>query len=222
MKQDILKFLQLLAANNNREWFAAHKDLYQQVKEQTDETASRLISLVSEYEPEAALLTPSDCTYRIYRDTRFSLDKSPYKTHIGIFVNPLSGKKGETMGHYLHIEPGASFYAAGTGWSSPNVLLAIRRGIYSEIGDYLAIVESPEFKKEFAELGTNCLKKAPKGFDPNWPYIDYLKPRCFGATRPLDDSFFQRKDWIDDLRGTICQGARLNRFLNYYVEEAIR
>lgn len=94
MKQT-LEFLRRLAANNDRDRFNAHKDEYLQVKAYVESFTQQLIDVVSELEPDGAALTPADCLYRIYRDTRFSSDKTPYKTHIGIYVNPHGGKKSE-------------------------------------------------------------------------------------------------------------------------------
>ncbi len=90
---EIYTFLRELAQNNNREWFAANRDRYQQVRAAADEIARGLIDRVALVDPRAAMLSVADCTYRIYRDTNFSTDKTPYKTHIGIFVNPPAGKK---------------------------------------------------------------------------------------------------------------------------------
>lgn len=86
-----LEFLRQLAANNDREWFNAHKDEYLEVKADVEAFTQKLIDAVAELEPHAGTLRPSDCLYRIYRDTRFSADKSPYKTHIGIYINPRGG-----------------------------------------------------------------------------------------------------------------------------------
>lgn len=217
----IIPFLKHLAANNNRDWFNAHKPEYLQVKAAADAIADTLIAEIAAVAPDAARLTAKDCTYRIYRDTRFSADKTPYKTHIGIFVNPLTGKKGESLGWYLHIEPGNCFVCVGTGWVSPKVLKSLRQGIYDEIDEYREIVESPTFKDAFDELGMDCLKTAPKGFDKNWPYIDYLKPRLFGALKHLPDSAISSKNLIEILRPAITQGALYNRFCNYFILEAL-
>lgn len=217
----ILKFLEKLAANNNREWFNDHRAEFLEFKQLCDKTAERFIALVAEYEPEARYYGPSDCTYRIYRDTRFSTDKTPYKTHFGIFVNPPLGKKAETMGYYLHMEPGNSFFAAGTGWSSPKVLKALRQGVYDEIDEYREIVESERFREFFQEIGMDKLKTAPKGFPKDWQFIDYLKPRVFGATGRVDDEFFKQEDWTERLRGFVEEGRRYNRFCNYFVKEAL-
>lgn len=217
----ILDFIKQLTAHNNREWFNAHKDEYDQVKKAIERTAERLIALVATQDPRAALFTPAQCTYRIYRDTRFSPDKTPYKNHVGIFVNPPTGKKGETLGYYLHLQPGESFFAAGTGWSSPKVLKALRQGVYGEIEEYRQIVEADDFRSVYTQLGMDCLKTAPKGFPKEWPYIDYLKPRIFGASGPLSDALLNAPDWDARLLPFVEQGYLYNRFCNYFVCEAL-
>ena len=117
--KEVYKFLKDLSRNNNREWFLANKQRYLDVKARVDELASLLIGLVSEFDPRASRLSASDCTYRIYRDTRFSNDKTPYKTHFGIFINPPLGKKGETLGYYFHLEPEASLVCELTSSTIP-------------------------------------------------------------------------------------------------------
>lgn len=215
--KDVIDFLRKLKRNNNREWFQAHKNEYLKVKSEVEELASVLISLVAEVDSEAALLTPSQCTYRIYRDTRFSTDKTPYKTHAGIFVNPPYGKKGETNGYYFHIEPGNCFMAAGTIGLPPKKLKAVRQSVYDEIDEYLGIVESPEFKKFFPVVGEDFLKTSPKGFDKNWKYINYLRPKNFCVCRYVDDGYFDILG--DDIREVIRQMHRYNRFVNYAIED---
>lgn len=219
--KEVFKFLKDLARNNNREWFNANKERYLKAKEETDRLAELAIGVVSEFDPRASRLSAADCTYRIYRDTRFSNDKTPYKTHIGIFINPPTGKKGETLGYYLHLEPEASMICAGTGWMDSKILKAIRQSIYSEIDEYREIVESPEFRNCYEELGMDKLKTVPKGFDKNWEFIDYLRPRNFGAMTRVPDSFFNLKGFAERIRPYIEQGWRYNRFINFTVEEVL-
>ncbi|MBD5283152.1 MAG: DUF2461 domain-containing protein [Bacteroides sp.] len=219
--KEVYKFLKDLSRNNNREWFLANKQRYLDVKARVDELASLLIGLVSEFDPRASRLSASDCTYRIYRDTRFSNDKTPYKTHFGIFINPPLGKKGETLGYYFHLEPEASLVCAGTIWLPPKVLKAVRQSIVDEIDEYRGIVESPDFKACYPELGFDKLKTAPKGFDKDWEFIDYLRPRGFGAQSPVPDSFYDLDGLTERLRPYIRQAWLYNRFINYTVEEEL-
>ncbi len=103
MKQ-ILDFLSDLRANNNREWFNANKSRYKEAEAKFGELGERLIGLVGGFDPSVRGLTLRDCTYRIYRDTRFSHDKTPYKTHFGLYICP-GGKKSGNAGYYFHVEP---------------------------------------------------------------------------------------------------------------------
>ncbi len=100
----ILDFLNDLRANNNREWFAANKGRYKEAEGIFNAFAERLIALVGEFDPAVRGLTLRETTYRIYRDTRFSHDKTPYKTHFGLYLCP-GGKKSGNAGYYFHVEP---------------------------------------------------------------------------------------------------------------------
>lgn len=217
--KEILEFLKELAANNNREWFGANKDRYIEIKGKVDELANELMARMLPFEPDVARLSTADCTYRIYRDTRFSTDKTPYKTHIGIFINPPFGKKSERLGYYLHIEPGKSFACAGTVCLPTPLLTAIRKSIYDETEEYLAIINSPEFKECYPTVGMNMLKTAPKGIPRDWEHLDLVRPRDFAVehrltdrqmcagnlTQRVADCFQIAKPWVD--------------FINYTVDE---
>lgn len=217
--KEILEFLKRLRANNNRDWFVSHREEWLDVKRQVDALASQLIAAVAEVDPRAASLSVSDCTYRIYRDTRFSADKTPYKTHIGIFINPGGGKKAITCGYYFHIEPDNCFIAAGTIGHPAPVLKAIRQSVYDEIEEYKSIVEDPEFRSLYPEIGFDLLKTAPKGFPKEWPDIYYLRPRNFTASSGNLTPMFKKRTFISDVRPYIAQAKRYNDFVNYTIEE---
>lgn len=220
MENIIFKFLKELRANNSRDWLQCHKEEYDRVMSARNELAQAFIDLIAEVDPQVAIMTPKDCTYRLMRDTRFSEDKTPYKTHIGIFVCPPFGKKSLLSGYYLHLEPGASMFCAGNYCLPTKYLTAIRNDICSNIDEYLGIVESPEFKEQFATVGSDLLKTAPKGFDRDWEYINYVRPRDFGVIKPLADSLFDNKDFISNLRPMVVQGKRLNNFINFALTES--
>ncbi len=204
-------------ANNNREWFAANKPLYLEVKSEIEELTARLIASLAQIDPQAARLQPSDCLYRIYRDTRFSPDKTPYKNHIGIFINPPGGKKALTAGYYVHFEPENSFISGGTVCLPSPIIKRIRQDIYDNIEEYLGIVESPEFKKYFSSVGENLLKTAPKGFPKDWPYVAYLRPRDFCVTHQVPDSFMTAKEMPEKVLPIFRQIKRFNDFMNYSI-----
>lgn len=219
---DIIPFLRSLRSHNDREWFAANKERYLKVREAVEALASRLILLVGETDPSALHMRPSDVTYRIYRDTRFSADKTPYKTHIGIFINPPAGKKSMRCGYYLHIEPDNCFVAAGTVCLPSPLVREIRRSIYDEIDEYRSIVESDEFRAQYHTIGENMLKTAPKGFPKDWEYINYVRPKDFCcSSKQLSEEFMLRPDLPEALRPAIRQARRFNDFINYTIDEYI-
>lgn len=219
--QSLLSFLERLARDNNREWFNNHRKEYEAaIKSRNDFTAA-LIAAIASVDPDAACLDIRDCTYRIFRDVRFSSDKSPYKTHIGIFINPPAGKKSILSGYYFHLQPGNSFVCAGNiGWPG-KVLAAVRLAIYDNIDEYRSIVESTSFRKCYPHLGDSPVKTAPKGFSRHWPYIDYIRPRNFLAESVHDDVIFTAPALMERMMPYIREAKRFNDFLNFTVEDFI-
>lgn len=216
----IYRFLRELAANNNRDWFKANREAYLSMNQSYCELAELLLSLVAEIDPEASRLQVKDVVYRIYRDTRFSSDKTPYKNHVGIFINPPRGKKSLRYGYYFHLEPDASIIAAGNMPGPTALTNAIRKEIFYNIDEYLGIIRDPEFSKYFPTVGADPLVKAPAGFPKDWEHIDLLKPRSFGALSQVPDSFYLESDTLADrLRPILKQMKRINDFVNYTVDE---
>lgn len=218
--KEILNFLKDLRLNNNREWFTENKPRYLAVKSKVDELTSQFIARISEFDKGAAHLSVSDCTYRIYRDTRFRADKTPYKTHIGIYINPPAGKKSPRGGYYLHIEPGNCIIGGGVWCPEPKVLKAIRQDIFDNVDEYLEILNAPAYQKFYrGEAGEDLLKTAPKGFPKDWEYIDLIKPRHFTAECKLTDKEIQSKNMIDNVTEGFKAMKPLLDFLNYTVDE---
>lgn len=218
MKQT-LKFLKELAENNNREWFNDNRDRYLTVKESCETFTARLIAAISEFVPATARMTPQECMYRIYRDIRFSNDKTPYKDHIGIFINPIGGKKGMPGGYYLHIQPGNCLLGGGVWCPTPPVLKALRQSIYDNIDEYLEIIENPEFRQIYPIVGEDLLKTVPKGFPKDWEHIDLLKPRSYTAMCPLKESDVTGSKAISQIAEKFRILKPFNDFLNYTFEE---
>lgn len=217
--KEVLDFLTELKVNNNREWFNANRDRYKRIRETADAFAVNFQMLVAKYDPEAAALSLPEISYRINRDTRFSPNKEPFKTHIGYFICPKYGKKSLVSGYYLHIEPGASMLCGGNYGLPGAVLKAIRRDIVDNIDEYREIVENPEFRNLFPTVGMDMLKTYPQGFDRNWEYIDYLRPRTFGVSKQLDDKFFSRENPLNMLEPYVAWIKRYNDFINFSIEE---
>lgn len=217
--KEILDFLKELRVNNNREWFAAHKEDYLKVKEKAEALTTQLIAGVASFDPDAAMLSAADCTYRIYRDTRFSQDKTPYKTHIGIFINPPYGKKSNRMGYYLHLEPGNCFVAAGTVCLPPKTVSAIRQSIYDNVEEYLEIINAPAFKEAYPVVGENCLKTAPKGIPRDWEHIELVRPKDFVTSHDLSLHEVCAKDMPAKVTELFRVAKPFNDFINFTIDE---
>lgn len=216
--QGILEFLKQLAVNNNREWFQDHKETYLSVQEDFEELLAAVIARISLFDDSVSHVQPHDCTYRIYRDIRFSSDKSPYKTHIGGYINA-RGKKSNHCGYYLHLEPGNCMLAGGSWCMPPFMLKAVRQSVYDNIDEYRAIVEDREFKQYFPIIGETHLKTVPKGFPKDFPYADYLKCKDYTVTCAVPDSFYDNPDFLDEIEKIFRQLKRFADFTNYTIDD---
>ena len=217
--EEVLNFLRELRLNNNKEWFDKNKERYLGVKSYIENFTQDLLNGISEFDSEAGYLTPKDCTYRIYRDVRFSQDKTPYKTHIGIFINPPMGKKSYRMGYYLHLEPNDCSIGVGNVCLPPALITGIRNSIRDNIEEYLGIIENPEFKKWFKRVGENPVKTAPKGFSKDWEYIDLVKPKDYYTYYNLKDKEVTAKNFLNKAVGIFKEGKPLMDFINFTIDE---
>ena len=174
--ETVLEFLSALRRNNDREWFAQNKEWYLRAQAEFNIIAQKLIDGISGFDPMVRGLALKDCTYRIYRDTRFSHNKEPYKTHMGAYVCPF-GKKSGYAGYYLHVEHDEAtgtdcFMSAGLYMPDPRVLKSVRYEI-AENGD--GFEEAVKKAKGFSLDPGNKLKRLPAGFLPGGKYDEYLK-----------------------------------------------
>ncbi|MCD8260750.1 MAG: DUF2461 domain-containing protein, partial [Bacteroides sp.] len=192
----IFQFLDEISRTNNREWFQENKEKYLQAQAAFEELLTRIIARISLFDETIIGIQAKECTYRIYRDTRFSSDKTPYKTHFGGYINA-RGKKSNHGGYYVHLERGNSLLAGGSICLPSNVLRAVRQAIYDNIDEYISIVEDPAFKAYFPVIGEDFLKTAPKGFPKDFPYIDYLKCKDYSCGYQVPDTFFAKESFLD-------------------------
>ena len=195
INQKTLDFIDGLRANNDRNWFAAHKDEYEAARENITEFAAELLKEVSKNDPRVDAATdPKKCVMRIYRDIRFSKDKTPYKHWFG--VHKLSaGKYAGRINYYMHIEPGKTFIAGGYWLPEGDHLKAIRQEIDYNGTELKAIVDAPGFKKLFGEFrDQEQLKTVPGGYDTANENIDLLKLKSFAAVHYLSDAELKNND----------------------------
>jgi uncharacterized protein (TIGR02453 family) len=218
--QEALQFLSELIANNNTEWMHANKKRYESYKK---DYHNYIASILSELKPLDKSLEPleiKNCTFRINRDIRFSKDKSPYKTNMGVWFTQNKNKKN-SPGYYIHFEKGKSFIAGGVWCPDATELKQIRKEIEFFHDDLETIVTDKNFKKEFDKLDrdeNNVLKKAPKDFDPNHPAIEFLKLKSFTASHKIDDSIFTKPDFSKKIAQKLIALKPLNDFLSRALE----
>lgn len=184
--KETIEFLGTLARNNDREWFQANKKAFDAAQDNVTALAGYLIGEIGKFDDAVVGLDPKACVFRIYRDTRFSKDKSPYKTNLGAYIAP-GGRKSMQPGYYFHLEPGRSFVAGGKHLPDGPELLKIRTAIASNTAEFLKIVEKKSFTEAFGPLSGDALKNPPKGFDPDHRAIEYLKLREFMAWTEFKD-----------------------------------
>jgi uncharacterized protein (TIGR02453 family) len=221
----VLDFLSELRVNNNREWFNANKGRYSEANAVFSVFAENLIAAIGQFDPAVRGLALRDCTYRIYRDTRFSPDKTPYKTHKGVYVCP-AGKKSGNAGYYFHVEPegdgliGGHVFDAGIYMPEPAVLKSVR----DEIFDNGEAISAAVCKAHGFELDrSNALKRTPKGYPSDTPYDEYLRLKDFHLSKSINDDYLLADGLVErvaaDFRTTYELVSLLNRATKYAHEE---
>lgn len=216
----VLNFLSGLSLHNDRQWFAENKPLYEAARQSFDAITAEMIARIAAFEPEVARLTAKDCTYRIYRDVRFSNDKSPYKTHMGAFVNP-RGKKSMHGGYYIHLQHGYCMLAGGSYCLTPAILKAVRQSIVDNTAEFLQIVENPRFASLFGEIGESRVKTVPQGFPRDFPHMQYIQPRDYSIHTCMPDSFFLSAGWTEKAAEVFRVMKPFLDFVNYTVDDYI-
>ena len=181
---DTIGFLKKLEKNNNRDWFNANKSAFVKANDNVIAVTGELLNRISKFDPSVSGIDPKSCVFRIYRDVRFSKDKSPYKTNLGAFIAP-GGKKAMLPGYYFHIQPGMFFAAAGKHLPDSPELLKIRNAIVANTKEFLKIVENRKFSDRFGDLDGDRLSRPPKGFPADHPAIEYLKLKSFTVSEPF-------------------------------------
>jgi uncharacterized protein (TIGR02453 family) len=211
---ETLRFLRALKRNNRREWFNAHRDDYEaHVRQPMTAIVERLAVDLRAFAPEL-VASPKVSMYRIYRDTRFSDNKTPYKTHVAAVFPTRGLLKHEGAGVYFHVSPDEVWIGGGMYAPQAPQLLAVREHIAGHVTQLRAIVESPGFRKHVGTLEGEKLKRVPRGFPKDHVAAEYLKFRQFLAgagfppTRATDPTFYKT------LLTVFRQVTPLTRFLN--------
>ena len=212
MQSSTLQFLRNLEKNNNREWFNENKTLYQEAQQDVISFVEKLMEEMADFDEEMGKLEAKKSVFRIYRDTRFSKDKTPYKTNFGAGLG--MGKGNKISGYYLHIEPGKSFLAGGVYKPEPSVLKTIRQEISAFGDEFKAILEQDEFRNYFRGLSVeDKLKKVPQGFEKDDKMAEYLKLKHFIVTHPISDEQLLSENAVKEFTKIFKAMKPLNDFL---------
>ncbi|MXW17251.1 MAG: DUF2461 domain-containing protein [Gemmatimonadetes bacterium] len=208
-------FLTELADNNNREWFRANKSRYDgDVKEPA-------LAFISDFAPHLARISTrfradpranGGSLFRIYRDTRFSKDKRPYKTHTGIHLRHEAAKDAHAPGFYLHLQPGQVFAGVGIWRPGGPTLRSIREAIDEDPDAWLRASGDERFRASF-ELTGDSLIRAPKGFSVDHPLIEDLRRKDFIGAARLDESTVLSHDFLACFAALCRDAAPFQRWL---------
>lgn len=215
--KEVLDFLSRLRINNDRAWFNENKKEYQQLRDRFAVTVDNLIREIASFDEELAGVSATDCMYRIYRDIRFSADKTPYKTYFSAYL-ARGGRKSIRSGYYIHIEPGNCLLGGGLWCPEPPLLKRVRQDIYDHSDEFTAIVGKKEFRNLYTFEGER-LKTVPRPFPKDVPGGEWLKYKDYSVYAAKEDGFFDRTDWITQAVNDFRKLYPYNVFMNYTVDE---
>ena len=192
LTQEVFNFLKDLEQNNDREWFDKNKVVFKKQEKTVKDFLHTVLDKLKEHDEIEKLKM-----FRIYRDVRFSKDKTPYKSHLaGSFVRTGAKLRG---GYYVHIKPGDSFIATGFWEPNKEDLFTIRKELELDAQEFRAVINAPAFKKIWGEIAGDELKTAPKGFDKAHEDIDLIKMKQFIFVRKFSDKEVLSADFVDKI-----------------------
>ena len=218
MNEEIIQFLTELRENNNRIWFQENKARYDRLREAFIDEVQELINRIALFDPEIKNVEAKGCLFRIYRDIRFSPNKTPYKNHFAAYI-ALGGHASMRGGYYLHLEPGHCMLSGGVWCPPPKLLKMLRRDIFDHIDEFVSILEDPIFRATYPALDGETLKRMPVGYPADFAHGEILRHKDFCVCAEKPDSFFTQPDWMEKTVADFQLLLPFNRFLNYTVDE---
>lgn len=219
--KEIFPFLIALSENNDREWFAEHKSEYEHTKRIFESFVEKLIDEIALFDQDVKGVKAKDCIFRIYRDTRFATDKTPYKTYYSAYIASMGGRKSPRGGYYLHVQPGESLIACGVWCPEPNLLKALRKSVYENVDEFGEILHNPSFAAHYKELMGDKLKNVPTGFPKDFEFGEWLKYKNYCVDSSVGDDFFFQDNTLTEVARVMQLAQPFNRFLNFTVDEVL-
>ncbi len=222
----LFEFLREISNNNNREWFHDRKGEYDELRGLWMADLDRMLSLMAVWEPRLVSQSAKTCAYRFYRDTRFSQDKSPYKTFFSAAISPW-GRKLPRAGYYLHVGLDEENLWGGSGlygglWCPDAAMLRkMRRAIVDNIEEFEEIVNNRELVRYYPGWIGDKLKKVPAGWDKNHPQAELLKLKEYGRLCSCKEKFFSDPSWVEIAAERFSLLKPLVDFINYSLDEEV-
>lgn len=182
--RDLTQFLTELSENNTRPWFLWNKPRYDILRTEFEETVTELIKALTRFDKQVAACNPKKAMFRIHRDTRFSKDKTPYKTRFSAGITPHDKRRPSAGGgstYYFHIErDGTLGFGVGEYLPPAPRLKAIREHVVNDATGFAKVLKNKNLRATYNDmLEEDKLQRPPKGFDPDHPHVDYLKLKSF-------------------------------------------
>jgi uncharacterized protein (TIGR02453 family) len=215
---EILQFLKELDANNQRDWFDANRSRYEKTRTDFLAFTAFLIDEIRKFDTEVPLLQPKDCMFRIFRDVRFSNDKSPFKSNYGSYI-ARGGRKSGYAGYYIHLQPGEYFASGGVYMPPPEHLQAIRQEIYYHPEGYINLTTKEPFVSTYTQHYFDSLKTAPKGYPKDWGHLDLIKNRSYGFGHHFNESELTEPDFPQKCVELFKIIQPLNAYFNRAIDE---
>ena len=211
----LFAFLKDLAENNDRDWFKAHQDAYEEyVREPSQEFINDFAVPLKKISPYfvADSRTVGGSLFRIQRDTRFAKDKTPYKLNTGMQFRHIAGKDAHAPGFYVHLQPGECFIGVGLWRPETKVTYEIRDAIAEDSARWKRATRSKHFT-DVLELGGDSLQRPPRGYDEDNPLIEDLKRKDFIASTRITQKTVVSDHFMDDFADTCKRAAPFMKFL---------
>ncbi len=211
-------FLENLSKNNNREWFNNNKELYNEAKKEFETFVDELIPRLKTIDSQIDVTSAKECTFRIFRDVRFSKNKLPFKTNFGAFINK-GGRKSDYAGFYIHIEQDNCFIGGGIFMPQAKILKAIRTEIMYNADSLREIIKEDNFIKYFEKMQGEKLKTAPRGIAKDHKDIDLLRHKGFFVSHKLSNKLVNSKSFIAEIDNICTSMFPFNQYFNSIIDE---
>ncbi len=218
LDNNVFEFLKNLSVNNNKDWFNDNRDVYKIAKLDFEKFVQNLILETYDIDKSIGAINAKDCIFRIFRDVRFSKDKTPYKINFGAHIGN-GGRKSIYAGYYLHLEPDNSFVGGGLYMPQSDILKKVRTLIIENPQEFKSILDDSKFNKTFGKIYGETLKTAPRGFDKNDDNIELIRYKSYAFVKSISDKELLDKNFDKKILDIFRTLKPMNDFLNSAIRD---